>query len=245
MNQFEKLNQFLFVFLTAMACSEVSAQRPPEGQYPANLSDTASSVIYMVKPGDCLWNIAKTNYKSGYQWPRIYEANRRVIKNPRLIYPRQALRLPGLVPLRQPASAETAKDDSLDVKAEDSVFAKSVKIPNGRISESLELEGTIIDETITKLGHDFFQIFYSNWQNPENFRNINVIIGDRPTRGLNTQVVIKIDDQEIYQQFLQPRYDAVEEEALYAIRVVQNYLQNIEEIKKGLQGGDMKGNGIY
>lgn len=49
---------------------------------------------YTVKPGDCLWNIAKQYTGNGQDWNAIYNANRDKIKNPNLIYPGQVLTIP-------------------------------------------------------------------------------------------------------------------------------------------------------
>lgn len=49
---------------------------------------------YTVKPGDCLWNIAKKYYGNGAQYTKIYNANKGKIKNPNLIYPGQVLTIP-------------------------------------------------------------------------------------------------------------------------------------------------------
>ncbi|MCR5747738.1 MAG: LysM peptidoglycan-binding domain-containing protein [Lachnospiraceae bacterium] len=50
---------------------------------------------YTVEKGDCLWNIAKAHYGSGFDYVKIYEANRGVIgDNPNLIYPGTQLVLP-------------------------------------------------------------------------------------------------------------------------------------------------------
>ncbi len=49
---------------------------------------------YIVKKGDCLWNIAKKLYGDPLKWKAIYRLNRRKIKNPHWIYPRQVFRLP-------------------------------------------------------------------------------------------------------------------------------------------------------
>ncbi|MFH2071117.1 MAG: LysM peptidoglycan-binding domain-containing protein [Elusimicrobiota bacterium] len=43
---------------------------------------------------DCLWNIAKKYYGDGSKWRLIYDANRDVIEDPSLIYPKQRLRIP-------------------------------------------------------------------------------------------------------------------------------------------------------
>jgi len=49
---------------------------------------------YVVVSGDSLSRIAKRQYGDAQKWPRIYEANRNVIKDPDLIYPGQELRIP-------------------------------------------------------------------------------------------------------------------------------------------------------
>ena len=50
--------------------------------------------IYEVNSGDSLSRIAKHEYGDAQKWPKIYEANRSIIKDPDLIYPGQQLRIP-------------------------------------------------------------------------------------------------------------------------------------------------------
>lgn len=57
----------------------------------------APKKIYVVKKGDCLWNIAKKRsiYGDAMKWRKIYNANKKLIgKNPNLIYPKQRLVIP-------------------------------------------------------------------------------------------------------------------------------------------------------
>lgn len=50
---------------------------------------------YIVKKGDCLWNIAKKFYGKGAKYTVIYNANKKVIgSNPNRIYPGQVLKIP-------------------------------------------------------------------------------------------------------------------------------------------------------
>lgn len=53
-----------------------------------------NSGTYIVKAGDCLWNIAKVYYGDGSKYMKIYDANKGIIKNPGLIYPGQKLVIP-------------------------------------------------------------------------------------------------------------------------------------------------------
>lgn len=50
--------------------------------------------FYIIKKGDTLSAIAKQFYGDANTYPRIFEANREVIKNPDLIYPGQKIRIP-------------------------------------------------------------------------------------------------------------------------------------------------------
>ena len=44
--------------------------------------------------GDCLWSIAKQIYGTGFAYTTIYQANKKQIKNPDLIYPNQVFIVP-------------------------------------------------------------------------------------------------------------------------------------------------------
>jgi nucleoid-associated protein YgaU len=49
---------------------------------------------YVIQKGDSLSVIAKRYYGNAKDYPRIFDANREVIKNPDLIYPGQKIRIP-------------------------------------------------------------------------------------------------------------------------------------------------------
>ena len=51
---------------------------------------------YIVMPGDSLSKIAKKFYGKASEYIKIYEANQDIIKDPRLIYPGQKLRIPNV-----------------------------------------------------------------------------------------------------------------------------------------------------
>ena len=53
-------------------------------------------IKYSVKRGDCLWNIAKKpeHYGKGADWVKIWKANRQIVRDYNLIYPKQELIIP-------------------------------------------------------------------------------------------------------------------------------------------------------
>jgi hypothetical protein len=61
---------------------------------PTILPKSDENDLYVVKKGDNLWNIAKWNYGSGFDYVVIYKANKSQIKDPDLIYENQVFLLP-------------------------------------------------------------------------------------------------------------------------------------------------------
>ncbi|WP_223787273.1 peptidoglycan-binding protein LysM [Marinicella meishanensis] len=52
------------------------------------------SKTYTVQPGDTLGKIAKEFYGNAMEYPKIFEANKPMLKDPDKIYPGQVLRIP-------------------------------------------------------------------------------------------------------------------------------------------------------
>lgn len=50
--------------------------------------------FYVIQKGDTLSKIAKHYYQNAMEYPRIFDANKEVIKDPDLIYPGQKIRIP-------------------------------------------------------------------------------------------------------------------------------------------------------
>jgi nucleoid-associated protein YgaU len=49
---------------------------------------------YIIRQGDTLWAIAKRYFGSGLRYTSIFQDNRKVIRNPNLIHPKQELNVP-------------------------------------------------------------------------------------------------------------------------------------------------------
>jgi curli production assembly/transport component CsgE len=109
----------------------------------------------------------------------------------------------------------------------------------------LEIEGIIVDATQTKVGRDFYDIFFSNWEPAENLPNLSVVISERPLPTRGTQVIVTIEENVVFQRFVQPRIDEIEENSLEAVQLATQYLENYQTVQKQLQGDDLIGTGIY
>lgn len=61
--------------------STAEENRPTDGNSPAEKTEaTEEAVEYVVKSGDCLWNIAKAKLGDGTKWKLIYEKNKDAIE---------------------------------------------------------------------------------------------------------------------------------------------------------------------
>ena len=109
----------------------------------------------------------------------------------------------------------------------------------------LEIEGLVVDATTTKVGRDFYDIFFSKWEPDPGLPSLSITVTERPLPNQGSQIIVSTEDNIIFQRFVQPRYDALEENAELAVQLVLNYLNNYEMIQKQLQGDDLAGTGIY
>ena len=71
----------------------MSGKMPDFSNVQSGSSSTAEK-IYVVVSGDSLSKIAKREYGNANDWPRIFEANKDVLKDPNKIFPGQKLRIP-------------------------------------------------------------------------------------------------------------------------------------------------------
>lgn len=109
----------------------------------------------------------------------------------------------------------------------------------------LEIDGLIFDETKTKSGREFYDLFYRDWEAPSNAKNYSIFVAEKPYRLSTTQIQVSINETLVFQSFLQPRGDIVETLAQQAVARTQVYLQNYEAILKQLEGDDRAGSGIF
>ncbi len=90
----------------------------------------------------------------------------------------------------------------------------------------LEVDGLVSDRTLTKAGQDFFQLFYQAWQPPLGAASYAILVEEVPFRGRQTVIQISINDEEpVYQQIVQQRYDVIEEMVEQAVQYVAYHLE--------------------
>lgn len=91
---FELLEYREFGKKIAVIKTEGNIGKPNNTNTTPQTTPKATTRTYVVKRGDTLWAISRKYYGDGAQYPKIFNANRNIIKNPNLIYPGQKLVIP-------------------------------------------------------------------------------------------------------------------------------------------------------
>jgi curli production assembly/transport component CsgE len=109
----------------------------------------------------------------------------------------------------------------------------------------LEIGEMIFDETITKVGRDFYELFFNIWSNPTQIKDFSITIKEMPMPGIGTQITVLIDDYELLKQFIRPNQEMIEMLSEYTVGLATQYLVNYQEIQAQLQNEDQSGTGIF
>ncbi|HLT46636.1 MAG TPA: CsgE family curli-type amyloid fiber assembly protein [Rubricoccaceae bacterium] len=95
--------------------------------------------------------------------------------------------------------------------------------------QRLEIDGLVVDETLTKLGRDFYDVFFRAWEPPRDAINFTIGIQEQPAPGIGTIVSVTVNDEVVFQARLQPQPEQVE----LAARQAAYYAY--ERLKRGEQ----------
>ena len=147
--------------------------------------------------------------------------------------------------------ADTVKVDSLQKEKVEKYLQKLIEEATETAKEiiynydQLEIDELIVNATFSKPGNDFFYFYSNGFVWPQVSGDFIVQVTERPFRLNNTQITIKVNELEVFQNMLQPRTSYLEELAKYAQQVTANYIINYQQIMKELDGDDRTGSGIF
>lgn len=117
----------------------------------------------------------------------------------------------------------------------------------------------ILDNTKTKIGRDLYEEFYRQWSGMQldslgkaQFmasvmanEELLIELEEIPSPGLSNMVAIKVGDLLVWQQFVQPRSEAMEAQVAEAVQQVLQYFVGYQEIQNQLGTADQSGSGIF
>ena len=100
-----------------------------------------------------------------------------------------------------------------------------------------EAEGLVLDQALTKLGHDFYDLFYSAFEAPPGSADFSVLVGERPGRGNSSLIVLTVNDQELLEVPLPTRFDQMQDLVTETVEMAQGYLVETQRVSGQLEEG--------
>ncbi|WP_228458095.1 curli production assembly/transport protein CsgE [Chryseobacterium schmidteae] len=121
--------------------------------------------------------------------------------------------------IRDEQTQKLISKDSLEINQ--NFFNK--KISQVEKEEAFELKGLTIDDTKTKVGRDFYDMFYIQYNQIPDKSTSSIKISELPARGTSGQINIEIDDKVIYSFITNPSEDYLMEQLSNTLRYIKEY----------------------
>ena len=154
-----------------------------------------------------------------------------------------------------------AQDPELEGKLEEEAMNEAVLTEEGT-------ETLLLDNTRSKIGRDFYEAFFRHYAElpkttvplltpadttvkitPNVELDINafiVTIEELPALGVGTSIIsVSLNDQVVWQNYIQLRQDVIEAYAFNAAEVINQYVLNYQEVQRSLESDDQRGSGIF
>ncbi|WP_354584171.1 CsgE family curli-type amyloid fiber assembly protein [Hymenobacter sp. UYCo722] len=100
-----------------------------------------------------------------------------------------------------------------------------------------ESQGLVLDQAVSKLGHDFYDQFYSTFEAPMGVADYNIIIIERPSRANSSLVAVSVNDSELLELPLPTRADQMEEVVAAAVEAARGFLLEALSNSRQLESG--------
>jgi len=116
------------------------------------------------------------------------------------------------------------KDMKLIAKDTAIVVSKIKKLETKPIAEeTIEINGLVVEDVITKLGKDFYDFFYQEYNSSGSKYPFVINVIEKPLIGISSEVRIDIDDIIVYKMTTRPNEEYLQAAARQAIVAINNY----------------------
>lgn len=103
----------------------------------------------------------------------------------------------------------------------------------GLVDESsLMMEGLVVDETKTRMGKDFYDQFFSSYNQMPRKHKFIVTISEMPYRGQSSIIQLRADQDLLMEFFANPDDEYNKQQVAIALTNLNRYAENKERIKK-------------
>tara|TARA_B100002049_G_scaffold104747_1_gene77279 strand:- start:533 stop:1255 length:723 start_codon:yes stop_codon:yes gene_type:complete len=93
------------------------------------------------------------------------------------------------------------------------------------------VQGLVVENSITKMGQDFYRLFYSKYYLSGLKSEKDIVIDELPFRARTTRISVKVDNQLVWQFFSNPSQEFLKRQSDMAFNRVVAQLQQIQNTK--------------
>ncbi|WP_347219082.1 curli-like amyloid fiber formation chaperone CsgH [Chryseobacterium sp.] len=129
--------------------------------------------------------------------------------------------------IRDEESKALVAKDSLELNS-DLFKKKTAKVEDDAV---YELKGLTIDETKTKVGKDFYDMFYIQYSQLPDKSSSAITISELPLRGTSGQINIQMEDKIIYSFMTNPGEDYLKEQLAFSLKYIKEFTTKKNLIK--------------
>lgn len=129
--------------------------------------------------------------------------------------------------IRDEQSKTLVAKDSLELNG-DLFRKKTARVEDDAV---YELKGLTIDETKTKVGKDFYDMFYIQYSQLPDKSTSAITISELPLRGTSGQINIQMDDKVIYSFMTNPGEDYLKEQLAFSLKYIKEFTAKKNLIK--------------
>lgn len=123
--------------------------------------------------------------------------------------------------------------EQLEIETSTPEPIRIIESDQSKPQDGFEVSGLVIENTITKVGRDFYRYFYTEYRNKQIKTSKNIIV-EEVLAGFSvrsSKISVKVDNQLVWQFFAQPRKDFLKKMASAAMSRSIAKLQQIEKQK--------------
>ncbi len=123
------------------------------------------------------------------------------------------------------------------------ILISSIFNASQAVAKDIEIEGVLVNKTITWFGQDFFYYFAREWRN-QNFQGEGLVIEEALSARRGTIVSIRYKGDVVYQSSINATRSESRERGAQAVDYVLSRIQSIDIASAGFGQVDLAGDGF-
>lgn len=132
-------------------------------------------------------------------------------------------------PRKAAAPADTSPKPLSNKQVEEALrlLLRADSVQQARVQPGLEAdaEGFVLNQTITKPGRDFYELFYGTFQSSAAGQGeYTIVLAEKPLRGTSSLISMSVNDTELLEMPLPTRTEQLEEAVAGAVETARQFL---------------------